>query len=158
MPSITPAPQACVGWDALATQPSWGGLAPGAPNWLALGSLPRSVVSSGARPAFSDESSLSPTRADSYEAPYRLSRAGSCAPASQCLGETVMANPLTWMRATRDRTVAWALRLWAPAQQTQVGRFATDTFLAARTVAQGFRGENLRLRAAALTYISMFSM
>ncbi|QSQ24001.1 YihY family inner membrane protein [Pyxidicoccus parkwayensis] len=69
-----------------------------------------------------------------------------------------MANPLTWMRATRDRTVAWALRLWAPAQQTQVGRFATDTFLAARTVAQGFRGENLRLRAAALTYISMFSM
>lgn len=68
------------------------------------------------------------------------------------------ANPLRWMRTTRDRASAWAHRVWAPVQATQVGRFATDTFMAARTVAQGFRGENLRLRAAALTYISMFSM
>lgn len=63
-----------------------------------------------------------------------------------------------WLRTTRDRLLAYALRLWEPLQGTPVGRFATDTFLAARTVAQGFRGENLRLRAAALTYISMFSM
>jgi membrane protein len=67
-------------------------------------------------------------------------------------------NPSAWLRATRDRLVDWALRAWAPVQSTSAGRFATDTFLAARTVAQGFRGENLRLRAAALTYISMFSL
>ncbi|WP_425537555.1 YhjD/YihY/BrkB family envelope integrity protein [Myxococcus fulvus] len=67
-------------------------------------------------------------------------------------------TPASWWRSTRERARDWALRVWEPAQATQVGRFATDTFLAARTVAQGFRGENLRLRAAALTYISMFSL
>ncbi|MCP3145078.1 YhjD/YihY/BrkB family envelope integrity protein [Pyxidicoccus xibeiensis] len=70
----------------------------------------------------------------------------------------MMPNPLPWLRATRDRTKAWALRLWEPVRDTPVGLFAMDTLLAARTVAQGFRGENLRLRAAALTYVSMFSM
>jgi membrane protein len=69
-----------------------------------------------------------------------------------------MANPLSWMRAVRDRLLARAARAWEPIQGTPLGLFATDTFMAARTVAQGFRGENLRLRAAALTYISMFSL
>ncbi|WP_167508733.1 MULTISPECIES: YhjD/YihY/BrkB family envelope integrity protein [unclassified Corallococcus] len=57
----------------------------------------------------------------------------------------------TWTRTT-------ASRVWAPVARTSGGRFATDIFLAGRTVARGFMGENLRLRAAALTYISMFSL
>ncbi|NMO20307.1 YihY family inner membrane protein [Pyxidicoccus fallax] len=69
-----------------------------------------------------------------------------------------MRSPRLWLVATRDKLVAWGLRMWAPVQDTQIGRFATDTFMAASTVAQGFRGENLRLRAAALTYMSMFSL
>ncbi|MFP2929037.1 YhjD/YihY/BrkB family envelope integrity protein [Pyxidicoccus sp. 3LG] len=67
-------------------------------------------------------------------------------------------HPIRWLRVTRVRARAWALRAWEPFRATPVGLFATDTFMAARTVAQGFRGENLRLRAAALTYISMFSL
>ncbi|MBE4749970.1 YihY family inner membrane protein [Corallococcus sp. ZKHCc1 1396] len=56
-----------------------------------------------------------------------------------------------WARATVSR-------VWAPVAGTSGGRFAADILLAARTVARGFMGENLRLRAAALTYISMFSL
>ncbi|QSQ18529.1 YihY family inner membrane protein [Myxococcus landrumensis] len=70
----------------------------------------------------------------------------------------VAQTPSSWLWTTRDQLFAWLVRAWAPFQGTQLGRFATDTLLAARTVAQGFRGENLRLRAAALTYISMFSL
>ncbi|WP_419145104.1 YhjD/YihY/BrkB family envelope integrity protein [Myxococcus stipitatus] len=66
--------------------------------------------------------------------------------------------PRSWLRAIQERAWAWVLRLWSPLEGTPVGRFATDTLLAARTVTQGFRGDNLRLRAAALTYISMFSL
>ncbi|WIG99014.1 YihY family inner membrane protein [Myxococcus sp. SDU36] len=72
--------------------------------------------------------------------------------------ELVKLTPLPWLRHLRERLSAQATRLWAPVQHTPVGLFATDTFLAAKTVAQGFRGENLRLRAAALTYVSMFSL
>ncbi|WP_434299374.1 YhjD/YihY/BrkB family envelope integrity protein [Corallococcus exiguus] len=70
---------------------------------------------------------------------------------------------LSW-RARRAlvRARAWAVqtaaRVWAPIGATSAGRFAADIFFAGRTVARGFMGENLRLRAAALTYISMFSL
>ncbi|WP_420715020.1 YhjD/YihY/BrkB family envelope integrity protein [Corallococcus sp. bb12-1] len=57
----------------------------------------------------------------------------------------------SWARTT-------ASGVWAPVARTSGGRFAADIFLAGRTVARGFMGENLRLRAAALTYISMFSL
>ncbi|WP_426754118.1 YhjD/YihY/BrkB family envelope integrity protein [Myxococcus sp. Y35] len=74
------------------------------------------------------------------------------------LRTAVTVTPLPWLRSIREKLGARAARLWAPIQHTPLGLFATDTFLAAKTVAQGFRGENLRLRAAALTYVSMFSM
>ncbi|MGE6760826.1 YhjD/YihY/BrkB family envelope integrity protein [Corallococcus interemptor] len=70
---------------------------------------------------------------------------------------------LSWgMRRALVRARAWAVqtatRVWAPIGATSAGRFAADIFFAGRTVARGFMGENLRLRAAALTYISMFSL
>jgi membrane protein len=49
-------------------------------------------------------------------------------------------------------------RIWAPLERTRWGRFAQDTVLAARAVIAGFRGEKISLRAAALTYISVFAM
>ncbi|MBJ6759231.1 YihY/virulence factor BrkB family protein [Myxococcaceae bacterium JPH2] len=60
--------------------------------------------------------------------------------------------------AARDWLLTRAARLWAPVGATTLGQFAADTFFAARTVARGFMGENLRLRASALTYVSMFSL
>jgi membrane protein len=39
-----------------------------------------------------------------------------------------------------------------------MGRFTVDTLLAVHSLARGFLGENIRLRAAALTYISVFSL
>ena len=41
---------------------------------------------------------------------------------------------------------------------SQAGRFALDVLLALRGLVRGFRGENLHLRAAALTYVSVFSL
>ena len=52
----------------------------------------------------------------------------------------------------------WAQNTWAPLARTRTGRFAGDTLLAVRGLARGFLGENIRLRAAALTYISVFSL
>ncbi|HEX4621292.1 MAG TPA: YhjD/YihY/BrkB family envelope integrity protein, partial [Myxococcaceae bacterium] len=49
-------------------------------------------------------------------------------------------------------------RIWAPFERTRYGRFAQDTVLAARAVITGFRGERISLRAAALTYISVFAL
>lgn len=43
-------------------------------------------------------------------------------------------------------------------QASRGGRFAGDTFKGLRAVIHGFRGERIRLRAAALTYISVFSL
>ena len=39
-----------------------------------------------------------------------------------------------------------------------MGRFITDTVLALRSLRNGFQGDNIRLRSAALTYISVFSL
>ena len=74
-----------------------------------------------------------------------------------------MKQGLSWrLRQSVARGRAWTrstvARLWAPVGATSGGRFAADILFAARTVARGFMGENLRLRAAALTYISMFSL
>jgi membrane protein len=49
-------------------------------------------------------------------------------------------------------------RIWAPLERTRSGRFAQDTVLAARAIIRGFRGEKITLRAAALTYISIFAL
>ena len=39
---------------------------------------------------------------------------------------------------------------WGPFRKTRGGRFAEDTFLAAKAVVRGFRGEKISLRASAL--------
>src|SRR5687768_8784600 len=62
------------------------------------------------------------------------------------------------LRNLHTKLVEWAQKTWAPVSRTPVGRFATDTFLAARAVSRDFQGENISLRAAALTYISVFSL
>ncbi|MHB8872747.1 MAG: YhjD/YihY/BrkB family envelope integrity protein [Myxococcaceae bacterium] len=47
---------------------------------------------------------------------------------------------------------------WTPFARTRGGRFALDTFEAARAVVHGFRGEYINLRAGNLTFISIFSL
>ncbi len=47
---------------------------------------------------------------------------------------------------------------WRPLADTRGGRFASDTFQAARAVVHGFRGEHINLRAGNLTFISIFSL
>ncbi len=66
-------------------------------------------------------------------------------------------SPL-FLQRLHAHALEWARRTWAPLSRTRTGRFAADTVLAVRTLAQGFQGENIRLRAAALTYISVFSL
>jgi membrane protein len=56
------------------------------------------------------------------------------------------------------RLLGWAQKSWEPVAKTSVGRFATDIYLAGRAVVRDFQGENISLRAAALTYISVFSL
>ncbi|MBF5044378.1 YihY family inner membrane protein [Aggregicoccus sp. 17bor-14] len=56
------------------------------------------------------------------------------------------------------RRTAPARRGWERFAATRAGRFTVDTFVAARAVLRGFRGEQLGSRAAALTYISIFSL
>ncbi|PTL78395.1 YhjD/YihY/BrkB family envelope integrity protein [Vitiosangium sp. GDMCC 1.1324] len=63
-----------------------------------------------------------------------------------------------FLQRLRARALEWARRTWAPLERTRAGRFAADTVLALRSLARGFQGENIRLRAAALTYISVFSL
>jgi membrane protein len=61
----------------------------------------------------------------------------------------------------RALALQWAGRAWAPLARTPAGSFAADTALAVRALARGFQGEsldNIHLRAAALTYISVFSL
>ncbi|MBN1206791.1 MAG: YihY family inner membrane protein [Myxococcaceae bacterium] len=58
----------------------------------------------------------------------------------------------------RTKLVGWAQRTWEPVSRTSVGRFATDVYLAGRALVRDFQGENISLRAAALTYISVFSL
>jgi membrane protein len=61
-----------------------------------------------------------------------------------------------------DRLKRWRdarLEVLAQAlERTRAGRFALDVGLAAWTVARGFRGEKISLRASALTYISIFAL
>ncbi|WNG19945.1 YhjD/YihY/BrkB family envelope integrity protein [Cystobacter fuscus] len=66
--------------------------------------------------------------------------------------------PSLFLQRLRTRALQWARRTWAPLERTRAGRFAADTALAVRSLARGFQGENIRLRAAALTYISVFSL
>jgi membrane protein len=66
-------------------------------------------------------------------------------------------SPLFFKRL-QARVLQWVRRTWAPLERTRTGRFAMDTLLAVRSLARGFQGENIRLRAAALTYISVFSL
>jgi membrane protein len=63
-----------------------------------------------------------------------------------------------FLRNLYTRLLGWAETSWAPVAKTSVGRFATDTYLAGRAVVRDFQGENISLRAAALTYISVFSL
>src|SRR5512140_3272589 len=53
-------------------------------------------------------------------------------------------STLTWTRASLEAT--------------RGGRFAADTVGGIRAVVHGFRGERISLRAAALTYLSIFSL
>jgi len=140
------------------TAPSLGRAGPGGLELATLGSRAAGRCPPQARPAPTDDCLPFPQRADPYEVLYRALRVGPGPLSLERQGGTVTVNPVPWLRATRARTRAWTRQVWEPMQGTQVGRFATDTLTAARTVAQGFRGENLRLRAAALTYISMFSL
>jgi membrane protein len=66
--------------------------------------------------------------------------------------------PSLVLQRLRTRAIQWAWRTWAPLERTRAGRFTADTVLAVRSLARGFQGENIRLRAAALTYISVFSL
>jgi membrane protein len=50
------------------------------------------------------------------------------------------------------------MRFWQPLERSRAGRFVEDTVQAARAVLRGFRGERISLRAAALTYLSIFSL
>lgn len=49
-------------------------------------------------------------------------------------------------------------RVWISLRRSKGGRFAGDTFRGIHAVIHGFRGERIALRAAALTYISIFSL
>lgn len=62
------------------------------------------------------------------------------------------------MAVLRARLLSGARRVWAPLADTSTGRFLTDTVLAGIAMVKGFRGEDISLRAAALTYISTFSL
>jgi membrane protein len=62
------------------------------------------------------------------------------------------------LRHLRAKLLGWAQKTWEPFAGTSVGRFASDTYLAARALVRDFQGENISLRAAALTYISVFSL
>jgi membrane protein len=65
---------------------------------------------------------------------------------------------LPFLRNLQTRLIGWAQKSWEPVAKTSVGRFATDIYLAGRAVVRDFQGENISLRAAALTYISVFSL
>jgi membrane protein len=65
---------------------------------------------------------------------------------------------LSLLLSLRTKLLEWAQRTWEPISRTSVGRFATDVYLAARALVRDFKGEDISLRAAALTYISVFSL
>jgi membrane protein len=69
-----------------------------------------------------------------------------------------MTRLLSLLQHLRTTLVGWAQKSWDPVSQTSVGRFATDVYLAGRALVRDFQGENISLRAAALTYISVFSL
>jgi membrane protein len=65
---------------------------------------------------------------------------------------------LSFFQQLQTRATSWAWRAWQPVEKTPLGRFITDTVLALRSLRNGFQGDNIRLRSAALTYISVFSL
>ncbi len=69
-----------------------------------------------------------------------------------------MAPLLPFFQQLQARATSWAWRAWKPLEKTPMGRFITDTVLALRSLRNGFQGDNIRLRSAALTYISVFSL
>ncbi|HEY8206572.1 MAG TPA: YhjD/YihY/BrkB family envelope integrity protein, partial [Myxococcaceae bacterium] len=61
-------------------------------------------------------------------------------------------------RPARDRLKSTLVHTGQTLRTTSGGRFAADTMSAMRAVALGFRGENISLRASALTYATIFSL
>jgi len=61
-------------------------------------------------------------------------------------------------RPARDRLRDALVSTSQTLRTTSGGRFASDTMDAMRALAHGFRGENISLRAAALTYATIFSL
>src|SRR5689334_15906751 len=58
----------------------------------------------------------------------------------------------------RDRLKSTLVHTGHTLRTTSGGRFAADTMSAMRAVVHGFRGENISLRASALTYATIFSL
>ena len=61
-------------------------------------------------------------------------------------------------RSARDRLRDTLVSTGQTLRTTSGGRFAADTMSAMRALAHGLRGENISLRASALTYVSIFSL
>lgn len=61
-------------------------------------------------------------------------------------------------RPTRGRLKSTLVHTGQTLRTTSGGRFAADTMGAMRALVHGFRGENISLRASALTYATIFSL
>jgi membrane protein len=62
------------------------------------------------------------------------------------------------MARLRERLEARLLRWHRPHRDTALGRLMAGAFFVVRAVVRGFRGERIGLRAAALTYVTLFSL
>ncbi len=58
----------------------------------------------------------------------------------------------------KDESTKVLLKAWKPVARTRGGAFASDTLVAIKAVVHGFLGERISLRAAALTFVSIFSL
>src|SRR5687768_14634029 len=61
-------------------------------------------------------------------------------------------------RAARERLKDTLTTTSRTLRTTSGGRFAADTMSALGAVVHGFKGENISLRASALTYVTIFSL
>src|SRR4051812_37877916 len=66
--------------------------------------------------------------------------------------------PSRGRRPTRDRLKSTLVHTGQTLRTIPGGRFAADTMSAMRALVHGFRGENISLRASALTYATIFSL
>ncbi len=62
------------------------------------------------------------------------------------------------LHGLKDESTKVLIKAWKPVARTRGGLFASDTVLALKAVLQGFLGERISLRAAALTFVSIFSL